>query len=301
MADVNERERIGLIGVGLVGTALAENLLAAGFRVVGYDIVPEQCRRLEELGGEAASGPADVARRCRRVVLSLMTTEIVCEVVEGSGGLLDAGPPPTHVIDTTTGDPDATMALAERLAARNVAYLDATLSGSSRMIRERRGVFMVGGDLAAFDACRDLLDATAEKVFYLGPAGSGAKGKLASNLILGLNRAALAEGLVFAERLGLDLPAFLELLKQSPARSAQMDAKGDKMLSGEFTPQSRIAQHHKDVALILEYAAKTGQALPLSKTHLGLLTAAIEAGDADLDTSAIIKELRRQRSPGGQQ
>jgi len=294
MADVNERERIGLIGVGLVGTALAENLLAAGFQVVGYDIVPEQCRRLEELGGEAASGPADVARRCRRVVLSLMTTEIVCEVVEGSGGLLDAGSPPTHVIDTTTGDPDATMALAERLAARNVAYLDATLSGSSRMIRERRGVFMVGGEPAAFDACRDLLDATAEKVFYLGPAGSGAKGKLASNLILGLNRAALAEGLVFAEALGLDLPAFLELLKQSPARSAQMDAKGDKMLSDEFTPQSRIAQHHKDVSLMLEQAVKRGQELPLSQTHLELLACAIAAGDGELDTAAVIREIRRR-------
>jgi len=294
MADVNERGSIGLIGIGLVGTALAENLLAAGFGVAGCDIVAEKCKHLEALGGSAAATPGDVARQCRRVFLSLMTSEIVCEVVEGAGGLLEADPPPTHVIDTTTGDPDATAALAGRLAARGVAYLDATLSGSSQMIRERRGVFMVGGDPAALEACRDLLDAVAGRVFHLGPAGSGSKAKLASNLILGLNRAALAEGLVFAERLGLDLPAFLELLKQTPAYSAMMDAKGAKMLSGDFTPQSRIAQHHKDVALILEHAAKAGQALPLSQAHLDILAAAIEAGDAELDTAAIIKELRRR-------
>jgi 3-hydroxyisobutyrate dehydrogenase-like beta-hydroxyacid dehydrogenase len=288
-------ETVGLVGVGLVGTALAENLLAAGFGVVGCDILPEKCRRLEELGGTAASGPAEVARRSRRVLLSLMTTETVCEVVEGPGGLLEAARPPSHVIDTTTGDPEATAALAERLAERGVAYLDATLSGSSRMIRERKGVFMVGGETAAFDACHDLFDALAESAFHLGPPGSGAKSKLAGNLVLGLNRAALAEGLVFAEALDLDLPAFLELLKQTPAYSAMMDAKGDKMLTGDFTPQSRIAQHHKDVTLILRAAGRRGQDLPLSRTHLDLLARAIDAGDADLDTAAIIREIRRRK------
>ena len=294
MACVTAKESIGLVGIGLVGTALAENLLTAGFRVVGYDILPGKREHLEELGGRAADGPADVAWQCRRILLSLMTTEIVCGVVEGPGGLLDAGPPPTHVIDTTTGDPDATVALAARLAERGVAYLDATLSGSSQMVRERRGVFMVGGDPAAFDACRDLLDAVGNKAFHVGPAGCGAKAKLASNLILGLNRAALAEGLVFAETLGLELAPFLELLKQTPAYSVMMDAKGEKMLTGDFTPQSRVAQHHKDVALILEYAAKHGQELPLSQAHLELLAKAIDAGDGDLDTAAIIREIRRR-------
>jgi len=294
MAGVTAKENIGLVGIGLVGTALAENLLAAGFGVVGYDIAADKCKHLEELGGEAAASPADVARRRRRVFLSLMTTEIVREVVEGSDGLLEADPPQAYIIDTTTGDPDQTAALAGRLAARGVHYLDATISGSSQQIRDREAVFMVGGERAAFEACRDLFGAVTDKAFYLGPAGSGAKVKLASNLILGLNRAALAEGLVFAEKLGLELAPFLELLKQTPAYSVMMDVKGEKMLTGDFTPQSRIAQHHKDVALILEYAAKHGQELPLSQTHLELLAQAIEAGDADLDTSAVINEIRRR-------
>ena len=279
MAGVTAKENIGLVGIGLVGTALAENLLAAGFGVVGYDIAADKCKHLEEHGGEAAASPA---------------TEIVREVVEGSDGLLEADPPQAYIIDTTTGDPDQTAALAGRLAARGVHYLDATISGSSQQIRDREAVFMVGGERAAFEACRDLFGAVTDKAFYLGPAGSGAKVKLASNLILGLNRAALAEGLVFAEKLGLELAPFLELLKQTPAYSVMMDVKGEKMLTGDFTPQSRIAQHHKDVALILEYAAKHGQELPLSQTHLELLAQAIEAGDADLDTSAVINEIRRR-------
>jgi 3-hydroxyisobutyrate dehydrogenase-like beta-hydroxyacid dehydrogenase len=155
---------------------------------------------------------------------------------------------------------------------------------------------MVGGDKAAFEKCQDIFAALSERVFYVGPSGHGSKAKLASNLILGLNRLALAEGLVFAEKLGLDLAAFLELVKTTPAYSTVMDVKGEKMLTGDFAAQARIRQHHKDVSLILKYAEQAGQELPLSKVHLDVLTKAIAAGDADLDNAAVIKELRRRRS-----
>ena len=290
------KENIGLVGIGLVGTALAEHLLAAGFGVVGFDIDASRCERLEELGGQAAGGPAEVGNASRRVFLSLMTTDVVEQVVEGPGGLLEAEPAPKYIIDTTTGDPDRTVALAGRLARRGGAYLDAAISASSQQIRDREGVFMVGGDRAAFDACGDLFGAVTEKAVYLGPSGSGSKAKLASNLILGLNRVALAEGLVFAEALGLELKPFLELLKISPAYSVAMDVKGGKMLSGDFTPHSRISQHHKDVSIILEYAARAGLELPLSKTHLELMDGAIQAGDGELDNAAVIRQIRGRKT-----
>lgn len=290
------KENIGLVGIGLVGTALAENLLAAGFGVVGFDIDASRRAHLDELGGWAVAGPAEVADASGRVFLSLMTTDIVEQVVEGTGGLLAAQAAPKCIIDTTTGDPDRTAALAERLARRSVAYLDATISGSSQQIRDREGLFMVGGPKDAFEACADLFNAVTEKAVHLGPSGSGSKAKLASNLILGINRLALAEGLVFAEALGLELEPFLELLKRSPAYSVAMDVKGPKMLSGDFTPQARIAQHHKDVSIILDYAERAGLELPLSTAHLALLAAAIEAGDGELDTSAVIREVRRSKT-----
>jgi len=285
---------VGLIGIGLVGTALAEHLLAAGHTVVGFDIDPAKCDRLKALGGTPAASPAEVGWRCSHVFLSLMTTAIVCEVVEGPAGLLESDPPPRYIIDTTTGDPVESAALAKRLAGRGVHYLDATISGSSREIRNRAALFMVGGDEAAFRICEPLLRTVTERIVHVGPPGSGAKAKLTVNLVLGLNRLALAEGLVFADKLGLEPRRALDLLKQSYAYSRIMEGKGDKMVSGDFTADARLAQHRKDVALVLEHAASMGLDLPLMQTHLKVLDSAIAAGDGDLDNAAVIREIQRR-------
>ena len=251
---------------------------------------------LSGLGATAVETPAAVAEHCERVILSLMTTAIVREVVTGADGLLSATGCPSHIIDTTTGDPEDTVALAAELSAAGIAYLDATISGSSAQIRQRGGTFMVGGSAQAFAHNGDLFACFSDRVYHLGPAGSGSRAKLASNLVLGLNRLALAEGLVFAERLGLDLESLLAVLKDSPAYSAAMDSKGRKMLDGDFAPVARLRQHHKDVELILACARKAGQELPLSAAHRELLAAAVAAGDGDLDNAAVIRQLRRPGS-----
>jgi 3-hydroxyisobutyrate dehydrogenase-like beta-hydroxyacid dehydrogenase len=209
--------------------------------------------------------------------------------------LLTAQKLPAYVIDTTTGDPDETIALAERLGERGICYLDATISGSSGQVRDAQAIFMVGGDKAGFGACESLFQMLGKQTFYLGPSGSGSKAKLATNLVLGLNRLVLAEGLVFAEKLGLDLDSFLALLRASPAYSVAVDVKGEKMVRDDFTPESRIAQHRKDVSLIMKYGTTGGQELPLSQVHLDILEKAIEAGDGQLDTSAVIREFRRRQ------
>ncbi len=299
---------IGLVGLGLVGTAMAERLLAEQFKVVGFDIDSTKCQHLNKLGGKAVNSPAQVAElvsaeaeavagQTDRIVLSLPNTEVVLQVVEGPGGILEAKTHPRYIIDTTTGEPEETAALAQRLARQGIYFLDAPFSGSSQQVRDKEVIFMVGGDKKPFEECKDIFDALGEKVFYVGESGSGSKAKLAGNLILGLNRLALAEGLVFASKLGLDPEAFLELLKVTPAYSAAMDIKGKKMLDGDFTAQARLRQHHKDVSIILKYAEKLGQELPLSTVHLDVLKKAIEAGDGDLDNSAVIREIERRIKP----
>ena len=288
---------IGLVGLGLVGTAMAERLLAEQFKLVGFDIDSTKCEHLEQLGGKAVSNPAQVAEQADPVVLSLPNTEVVLEVVEGPEGILESKTLPRYIIDTTTGDPEETAALAQRLARRGIYFLDAPFSGSSQQLRDKEIVFLVGGDKKAFEVCKDIFDALGERVFYVGESGSGSKAKLAGNLILGLNRLALAEGLVFASKLGLDPEAFLELLKVTPAYSAAMNVKGRKMLDADFQPQARLRQHHKDVSIILKYAEKLKQELPLSKVHLDVLEKAIAAGDGDLDNSAVIREIERRIKP----
>jgi 3-hydroxyisobutyrate dehydrogenase-like beta-hydroxyacid dehydrogenase len=292
--DTTEKT-VGLVGVGLVGAVLARRMTTAGYAVVGYDTDGARLSALLEAGGRVASSAADVASRAPVVVLSLFDSDSVREVVEGERGILSASVAPTHVIDTTTGSPAETEALAGRLASRGVHLIDATISGSSAQLRDGSAVLMVGGDPQAVAACDSLLRTLSPNVRHVGPPGSGAKAKLATNVLIGLNRAALAEALAFAESVGLDLAAFLELARVTPGYSAAMDSKGDRMTRGDYTPDSRVRQHRKDVRLILEAAESSGQGMPLSTTHAGLLDALIEAGDGDLDNAAIIRALRRLR------
>lgn len=291
------KETVGVLGAGLVGSAIAEILLEAGLSVFVWNRTPSKLEPLVSQGARPAGTLAEVGQKCSHVFISVMTTAQVVRLCEGPDGLMDASSPPDYVLDTTTGDPDQTIALAERLAARGVHFLDSTISGSSKQIRDRQGLYMVGGSQDAFAACEPLLQTVTEKYVHVGPSGCGSKAKLASNLVLGLNRLALAEGLVFAEKLGLQLEPFLAMLKISPAYSAAMDVKGEKMIRQDFTPQSRIQQHHKDVGIILKYAKAAGQDVPLSRLHHDIMTAAIAAGDGPLDNAAVIRELRRREWP----
>jgi 3-hydroxyisobutyrate dehydrogenase-like beta-hydroxyacid dehydrogenase len=273
---------------------MAERLIADRFKVIGFDTEKAKCEQLEQLGGVAVNSPAQVAEQADRIILSLPDSDAVLHVVEGPGGVLKAKKLPECIIDTTTGEPDKTAELAKRLAERDIFFLDAPFSGSSRQVRDKEVVFMVGGEKAAFEKCANIFESLGAKSFYLGASGNGSKAKLAGNLILGLNRLALAEGLVFAAKLGLEAWTFLELLKATPAYSAAMDVKGKKMLDGDFMPQARLRQHHKDVSIMLKYAENLRQELPLSKTHLEILEKAIAAGDGELDNSAVIREIQRR-------
>ena len=130
----------------------------------------------------------------------------------------------------------------------------------------------------------------------MGAAGNGGRAKLAINHILGLNRLVLAEGLVFAERLGLDAKAFLDVARQSAAYSQVMDIKGAKMVSGEYSPQGFIHQSLKDFRLILGQAAARGQDMPLATLNAAVLEACVKCGEGERDNSAVIEEIRRRKT-----
>jgi len=280
-------ERVGIIGVGLVGTALAERLLEAGYSVAGYDLLPEQREALSRLGGEPLRDPAAVASSCSRIILSLPTSEIVCRVMEGV-----SPNPGTLVIDTTTGAPEDAAAIAAKLTSAGVDYVDATIAGSSRQVAAREAIFVCGGSESAFGRCSDIFQHCCRQAFHVGPAGSGARTKLVINLVIGLNRAVLAEGLEFARASGIDPYLALDILKASPAYCRAMDTKGLRMLNEEFDPEARLAQHLKDVRLILASGERTGAHLPLSNVHRVLLEAAEAAGFGSADNSAVIKAFQ---------
>jgi len=279
-------ESIGLIGLGLLGSAIAERLTESGSDVLGFDVDEERCRALHELGGRAADSARDVTTHCRRTVLSLPDASISRQVVDE---LLPDLSTDAIVIDTTTGDPEQMCEIAGIVGAAGGAYLDATVGGSSRQVAQRDVIVMVGGDERACEACRDLFDTFSRQVFYVGESGSGSRMKLAVNLVLGLNRAVLAEGLGFARSLGLDLDLTLEILQSGPAASRAAETKGPKMIREDFEPQARLSQHLKDVRLILANGADSGARLPFSSLHRALLEDLEAAGYGAADNCVVIK------------
>jgi 3-hydroxyisobutyrate dehydrogenase-like beta-hydroxyacid dehydrogenase len=276
---------VGLIGVGLVGSALAGRFRQAGLSVVGYDQRAEARQALAAAGGVVADSALAVAAAAPVAVLSLPDSDVVETVIRE----VEPALPGRTVVDTTTGDPDRTAALGERLKGAGVDYLDATIVGSSRLVREGMAVVVAGGEEAVFRRCTDLLDTFATREFHVGLWGSGARMKLVVNLVLGLHRAVLAEGLAFARASGFDPVVALEVLRSGVAYSRVMDAKGRKMIDGDFTADARLSQHHKDVRLILDAATSAGIDLPLSRLHDELLADLEARGFGGLDNSGIIR------------
>lgn len=282
-------KRVGLVGLGLMGRAFAQRLRAAGWEIVGFDVAPACCAQARKLGVRLVRSNAAVFRTCDRVFLSLPTLRETELVLRDAAAALRPG----HLIlDTTTGEPEHAEAIHKRLATQGVRYLDATISGNSEQVASGDDVLtMVGGDAEAFAAARRLLRVLTPRVRHVGPSGSGARLKLVTNLVLGLNRAVLAEGLCFAEQLGFTRRAALDVLMDSKAYSTVMDTKGEKMVNEDFTPQARLSQHLKDVRLMLQAAKARRFKLPLTQVHRQLLEAAEAAGFGALDNSALIKVL----------
>lgn len=278
---------IGVIGLGLMGAALTERLLEHGYRVAVWNRSREKADALLARGAAWSDNPLTV---CRRVIISLYTSEVVMQVLEQMREGLRPG---QIILDTTTGEPALTAAMGEKLAAQGVRYLDAPISGSSEQTRRGEATVIVGGDRTAFEACADLWQVMGSKVFHVGACGSAAKMKLISNLVLGLNRAALAEGLAFAEAIGVSPAAALEVMAGSMAYSRAMDSKGRKMVERDFTVQARLTQHLKDVRMMLQAADAAGVTLALADTHRRVLEQAEAAGLGELDNSAIIEVLRK--------
>ncbi len=283
------RESIGLIGLGLVGKALARRLLDAGYVVKGFD-VDEAARTLaRQLGVEVAADASGAADGCRVVLLSLTDSPAVDTVLWGGDGIAPLCSEGTTILDTTTAEPQATESHHAKLREHQVRFIDVPLIGSSHVIADGDAVALVGDAESAAADYIDIVQAFASKVFFLGRAGQGHQAKLVANLVLGLNRLVLAEGLALAEKTGMDSRQMLDILKSGGAYSRVMDTKGDRMLAREFKPQARLAQHAKDVRLIIELAAGAGARVPVSELHAALLKEAIEKGWGGLDNAAIIK------------
>lgn len=279
---------VGLAGLGLVGSALAARLIEAGQAVLGWDPDPARRAALAEVGGTAADGSAALGRDCTSLIVAVFDLEQAADLISN----LPQGERRATLICVTTCDPDGAQRLAGLAAAKGWGFVEFPISGTSREIREGTATGLLGGDEADGATLASLLATVCPRYRRVGGIGAAAGMKLAVNLVLQLNRAALAEGIVLAERLGLDPATFLEVAQGSAAASAVMAGKGPKMIGRDFAPESRIAQTLKDAELILAAAAAAGQPLPLMRAGAGLLRWAVSSGGGDRDSAAVVEAVR---------
>ncbi|MDJ1017746.1 MAG: NAD(P)-dependent oxidoreductase [Paracoccaceae bacterium] len=283
---------IGIFGLGLIGMALAERLLAAGHEVVGLDVDPAKHEMLRGMGG--APGDATAIWRSDLVLSAVFSTDQLAEIIDqapdGTGKTL---------VTMSTCDPDQVAELQTVAKAKGITLVEAPISGTSLQVKKGTALLLLAGDGSGLDAFEEIADAISPNRERVGAIGNGNKTKLAINCVLGLNRAAVAEGLVFAEALGLDPATYLQTALKSAARSDVMAAKGPMMVERDFTPLGRIAQSQKDFKLIRDMAERNGHGgMPMVNRYLEVMENAEGAGDSDLDNSAVFLAVLRMAQAG---
>lgn len=288
--------RIAMIGLGLMGGTIAGHLIDEGHVVTGYDPDPDRRSELDHRGGIATQSVGDAVALASVAVLSLPNSSIMLEILPEIAAAAGTG---LIVVDTTTGAPADSVAAAEILAASGVAYTDATISGNAAQTAAKDIIFMLGASPEVASKIAGLLGPLCRNVYHVGPVGAGSRTKLVVNHILSINRVAIAEGLVVAEKAGLELGSVLEVLKDSAAYSKAMDIWGDRMVNGDYyPPKSRVRQSHKDARLIRDHAIGLGASIELQTKVREELEEAEQGGLSDADNASVMEMMRRRANIG---
>jgi len=279
---------VGLFGLGLIGHAVAGRLIERGVKVRGFDPDSQCMERLRTIGGE----PVEDAEvwNCDVIVSAVFSTDQLA-------GLVAQAPPANkkRLISLSTCDPDEMVAVESSAAAKDYILIECPISGTSADLAAGNAILLVAGDAAVAREHAPLFGALSRAHYHVGEIGNGNRAKLAINLILGLSRAAVAEGVVFARSIGLDPEAFLNLALDSAASSKVMASKGPKMVARDFSPLGRVTQSAKDFGLIHKCAVKAGQGLPMTERYLEVVGRSLAAGEGELDNSAVMLEIERTK------
>ncbi|HYJ70013.1 MAG TPA: NAD(P)-dependent oxidoreductase [Nocardioidaceae bacterium] len=286
-------QAIGLVGLGLMGSAMSTRLLSAGHTVVGYDVAPAARDAHAARGGEVVGAAGEVAARCRVVILSLPNGQISRSACFDPDGVAAGVHEGSVVVETSTVLPDEAERMASDLVASGAGFTDAALSGHSEMVGRGDALGMVGGEASDAAVVTPILDAFCRKVMHVGGHGDGMRAKIVVNQILTINRFAVAEGLVLAEKLGVDVGRMLEVLRSSAAYSKAMDMWGDRMVDRRYTdPASRVNSHDKDARLTLQLGREHHAPMLLTSQVNQIVQSMLASGMADLDNSSVVEALR---------
>ena len=293
MSD-NKKATIGFVGLGIMGLPMATNLQKAGHPLRVYNRTVSKAAPLAEGGAVVCASPAEAANGANFVITIVSDTPDVVQVMRGPEGVFAGAKPGTVVIDMSTISPDTTRELAVEAEAAELAWMDAPVSGGQ--------VGAISGKLTVFCGCRPetydlslpVLSAMAASITRMGDPGCGQAAKLGNQIVGSINILALSEGLMYADKAGLDLPAFIQALMGGSAQSALLGRHGPKVAARDFTPGFMVKLQQKDLRLVLE-AAHTLGAPTLGTSLAYQLYSMVEAeeGGGELGNQAMIKALEK--------
>ena len=285
---------IAYLGLGTMGSGMASNLLKAGYELTVWNRNAEKCEPFRRNGAHVADTPADAVRGVDLVMYSLSNDQAVEEIVFGSKGILSGIKEGQIAIDMSTVLPATSLREQEAYAKHGVDFLDAPVFGSKQESADAKLWIMAAGDKAIFEKVKPVLEHLGQTVHYFGKNGNAAAMKLVGNLIVALELEALAEGLVLAQKAGLDLKTVMEVVKVADFRSPLLVSNGQNILKREFSPSFALKLMLKDAELIEEFGSSLQSPIPALGVVEKNLAAAVALGFGTENASALIKALEKE-------
>ena len=281
--------KIGFIGLGIMGKPMSKNLLKAGYKIVVLDLNESSMNELVSIGAGKAETPREVADNCEFIITMLPNSPEVREVVLGKNGLIDGLRSGSVLTDMSSISPIVSRELSQKLEEKGVEMLDAPVSGGEPKAIDGTLSVMVGGKKDVFDRSYTILKAMAASVVYTGSIGAGNVTKLANQIIVALNIAAMSEALVLATKAGVEPELVFQAIKGGLAGSTVLEAKAPLVMDRKFKPGFRINLHIKDLGNALDAAHEIGVPLPLTSAVMEIMQALKVDGSGDDDHGSLIK------------
>ena len=281
--------KIGFIGLGIMGKPMVKNLLKAGHEVIAYDIIPENVANVVAIGAAAGTSPGDVASRVGLVITMLPNSPHVKSVVMGKNGVLEGAKPGTILIDMSSIAPLASQEIEKACSEKGVKMIDAPVSGGEPKAIDGTMSIMVGGEKAVYDQVYDILMTMGGSAVYCGAVGAGNTTKLANQVIVAVNIAAVSEAFLLAKKAGVDPKLVFEAIKGGLAGSTVMNAKVPMILDRNFNPGFKIDLHIKDLNNALSTGHAVGSPLPLTAAVMEMMQPLHADGMGQRDHSALAR------------
>ncbi|MBK5498373.1 2-hydroxy-3-oxopropionate reductase [Peribacillus sp. TH14] len=281
-------KKIGFIGLGIMGKPMSFNLLKAGYELTVYDINTQTVEALVEAGAKAGT-PTEMGETCDVIITMLPASHHVKQVVLGENGILETATEGTVIIDMSSISPVVSVEIANEAAKQGVEMMDAPVSGGEPKAVDGTLAIMVGGKESVFESVKDVLHSIGTDVTLVGKNGSGVTAKLANQIIVNLNIAAMSEALVLAAKAGIDVEKMYHAIRGGLAGSAVLDAKVPLILDRNFVAGGRIDINLKDITNVMETAHEIGVPLPLSSQLLEIFHALKVDGKAGDDHGGIVQ------------